>query len=579
MSNLEKKFFRFVLAMTIWVIFVAFDPLGFDSATRTASSNFLQTIFEPFYGFTANPAQKKIAVVEITDQTIAQLNRQDAVVAKDNHRSYQKHTFWPLPYYYMDDILDSIIQSKPRAVFVDIHFAGARGGETLNQFADFIKFAKDHHIPIFFANGQLRDGYGALPSPLRQHTAIAEWNAKSGLYALEVADCRRGASCRNPSDRVTRDTAALALYMSVCKHGFSTFCRHDISKDHFRQDMAVRWGTRLPPQQLWISGKRAITDCQNFGPSPWDRTGQALENVAHSVFQVFHFFRGQPCPYELTIDASLLNRMTRPVPEHPAVNIDSLLTGRVVFVGADIRAEHDVVNVPGVGLLAGVQAQAMAFDNLLSFGRHYFRNPKEIRFGHDISISPSTILEGFIWAALCLDAIFDDEDIKKEEFLLIKMWKSRHKIRNSFSKVTNIKDLIDINKSKNLIIVTIILFTINNFLFFYDVRLRNIDNMHCILEFYSIYLIGLLLLLFGLIANRQTEIDPSKAPPSSESTALKDFFLRPIILFTVLIPALMLNEFYLHWRNNDWIGLALLWSLLPEIIEKINPHQETKNGS
>lgn len=570
-NNLEKKICRFVLAMSVWVVFVAFDPLGFDSATRTASSNFLQTIFEPFYGFTANPAQKKIAVVEITDQTIAQLNRQDAIAAKDNHRAYQKHTFWPLPYYYMDDILDSIIQSKPRAIFVDIRFAGTRGGETLDQFTDFINFAKDHHIPVFFANGQRRDGYGALPSPLRRHAAIAEWNAKSGLYALQVADCRRGASCGHSSDRIIRDTAALALYMSVCKHGFSTFCRHDISRDHFRQDMAVRWGTRLSPQQSWISGKRAIADCQKFGMSPWDRTGQALENVVRSVF---HLPPGQPCPYELTIDASLLNRMTRPVPGHPAVNIDSLLSGRVVFVGADIRAEHDVVNVPGVGLLPGVQEQAMAFDNLLSFGQHYFRDPQNVRFGHGILVSRSTILEGFIWALLCLDLIFDDEDTDDNSSFLKKLWIKRHVIRNLLFKPKTACGAKDTKYAKNITIVIAVFFLLYSTLCFSDINSRKIDNLYWILEFCAVYLIGLVLFISGLIADRITKNDGSTQGQGTERRALKEFFLRPVALFAVIIPALIFNEFYLHWRNNDWIGLALLWSLLPEIIEKINPNKE-----
>jgi hypothetical protein len=551
---------RLLIFIIAWIFFVVVDPLGFDSATRTSSSNFLQTIFQPFYGLNANPAQQKIAVVAITDSTLKNINHQQASAAANLHESYHTHALWPLPYSDIVGILDSIIQAKPRAIFVDIRFTGNRRRDSLNQFDSFLIYAKNNGIPVLFANGLRRDGYGPLPPPLTHRSATAEWNAGSNLYALQVADCSVGTTCDQGVGRqhmIVRDSAAFAMYRLVCKHGFQPYCSHAVNPSRFTADMALRWGTLLSPQQRLIAGPRAITDCQTFGPQPWSRFLQSLENAGRSLT---HLIPRQRCPYELTIDAAQLNQATWGTRNHPSVNIDSLLHGRVVFLGADLRAEHDVVRVPGVGLLAGVQEQAMAFDNLLSFGNQYFHKPGDMFHANMVSISDSVVTEAIIWLVLSIDYLFVKMNFMQDEKKA--KWAERPSYMQKIMKKHN-----EYRQSKILRAgIPSLMALFMTLIFIDDVYGRNLieskTSVSTILEYFIVYV--LIYIIFIVSFYQQTAF-------------AKNFVLRPLMLLPVIIPVLFINEFYLHWQNNDWIALVLLWALLPDIAESILQNRESEN--
>lgn len=519
---------RLVIFMAVWFVFVGLDPLGFEHATRMTSAAFLQRVSEPFYGLNGAPARKKIAVVEVTDQTLAILD----------HR-------WPLSFRVVDFLLDNVIQGKPRAIFVDLRFTGNRGGQTLDELDDAIARAKHRNIPILFANGQGHDGYQPLPTKkLQKRSAIVEWNAGRGIYPLQV-DCPN----RNACER-TDETAAFAIFHAVCIRDRTLKCQHDLGPARLHPRMAVRWGNRPSPDQILVSGKSAITGCQRFGASPFDRLAQALKDALRSVLWRVS---GATCPYELTIDASVLNdRIAKSLPPTP---IDTLLAGRVVFFGADLLGEHDVVRVPGIGQIAGVQAQAMAFDNLLTFRSHYFSQAPDLPNIYTVkfpTISRLDVAEVVIWFILSANYLF---------FRLEAM--EAGEVGNDYVRVKQFKMIRDIHRRVRhhpsiRIIIPAVVAGLMVVCFILDLFARNLlaepVHMVWIVELATIYA-AIYAVFFVCLKWRKS--------------FRENVFCRGLALLTVIIPALFINEFFLQWQGSDWVGLILLWSLLPEFSELI----------
>jgi hypothetical protein len=69
----------------------------------------------------------------------------------------------------------------------------------------------------------------------------------------------------------------------------------------------------------------------------------------------------------------------------PYPDLEGLIRDRAVFYGASLLGTQDVVHPPAHGPLAGVYAHAMAFDNLLTFGRHYKREEVPVAWGLELT--------------------------------------------------------------------------------------------------------------------------------------------------------------------------------------------------
>ena len=243
---------------------------------------------------------------------------------------------WPLPYHQHARVLESIIESGAAAVLVDVRFAVEREGQSLTAFGPAIALARERGIPLLFAKGEAGNGFGDLPPPLTDHQTVTGWNAGSGFYPLLVADAEGSAAA-------SRRTAALELYLGLCAAAAMAGCPDSSDEAAFRQPLALRWGTHIDPLQ------DAVTDtsvCQRFGADGFSRLLQAGRTAVLSLFGATREWARQPCFYALTLGAEQLHRL-----DASGRELGDMLAGRAVFYGGDMRGEHDVVDVPALGLI------------------------------------------------------------------------------------------------------------------------------------------------------------------------------------------------------------------------------------
>ncbi len=73
------------------------------------------------------------------------------------------------------------------------------------------------------------------------------------------------------------------------------------------------------------------------------------------------------CPYHRTISA---NHLLNSIGDR---DVENAITGKTVFYGAGFRFTGDRIESPVYGEMPGVYLHAMAYDNLLTFGRNYKR--------------------------------------------------------------------------------------------------------------------------------------------------------------------------------------------------------------
>jgi hypothetical protein len=314
----------------VWLFWALLDPVGLDSGTRRETQEITAKVMSNFYGYGSSAfGQSKIAVVLITDKTVA------------DGQTY------PLPYSVHELFFERILQQHPAAVFVDLNFARERAGDSFAYLTR--PFEQRPEIPVFFAAGRLGT---PMPPVLEKYRGTAAWEAPDDEYPLWQVDAQ---GRRYP-------TAAMALYQRVCANGIE--CRDRGTDGDFQDNLVVQWGAHIAPQQadVWH-----VSDCTLFGDGFLARLGAAANMLWRSFFDGVNEWLEprQACFYPLTIRAEQLADLDDP----------SLLAGRVVFYGADVSAIPDQHLSPVHGLVPGVFVHAMALDNLLTYGRNYFRDP------------------------------------------------------------------------------------------------------------------------------------------------------------------------------------------------------------
>jgi hypothetical protein len=90
----------------------------------------------------------------------------------------------------------------------------------------------------------------------------------------------------------------------------------------------------------------------------------------------------------------------------------TLLANRVVFYGADLSGNHDTVRTRVLGAVSGTQANAMAFDNLLTYGPNYFKHPPAWA---GLSLADALVL--LVWIVICAFMVFARKP-KRQSWLL-----------------------------------------------------------------------------------------------------------------------------------------------------------------
>lgn len=395
---MNRWFVNFWTLMSFWVLFSYTDFLGLEGVLKDRSQDIVDRFVAPFYrntymseiftpknrGDVEIRAQDKIAVVLLTDQTADELD-----------------TYHPMPFNKHARVLRQILMENPAAVFIDLDFRKKRAYDDFEMLID----PFDEHeakIPVLFAGGRRQD-LDSMPTQLRKYGTVVAWEDEANQYPLLL-------SSGKPLEADT-PTAAMSLFQKLCLIPSRRWagCPKDVDTElsSYKESLALRWGATAPRRQqvLW-----SVAGC----PLPWNatlfqRAKAAVSSILSSVFAGFAREIEQntgdrnPCFYHLAIPAERLDdeRVKSAIEDEERDLGDDgppLLKGRVVFYGAMVTGVHDLVRSPAHGLVPGVFAHAMAFDNLLTYGANYIKGDEAEDASHffNVLLSPELVL----WAGI-----------------------------------------------------------------------------------------------------------------------------------------------------------------------------------
>lgn len=516
-----------LLFLMYWIVFKYIDPVGLESATKSASGQFFSAITEPFYGYGSHGrSQSHIAVVEISDDSLSYFGEA-----------------WPISYRHHAYLLKQILDAKPAAILVDIYFNGERQNDDLHALDGVLAQARQMHVPIFFVHGIPGDPTAMLPAPLTPYQVYSGWTGeKPGMYPLHV---------NVPGSREkTAPTAAFAMYSALCADQWRNLCHVD---EAFEEPAFVRWGVYVDPVQKQVfNSSGGCVDATAGGAS---RVWRAVRTGVDALWGQWVPPRENACFYPLTMDAALLDGIS-PRTNRPYTDV---LQGRAVFYGGDLAAMHDVVNAPAIGQVPGVQLHAMAFDNLLTYGQQYFHEAPEFIKTRYLSLDKAEMVELVLWMALSLSLVI------KHLRTLGKNRTSSHTGHEQENRATEKESSRRGPTRKHDGITRHAVFSRTKImagaLFCSVCCVLDLGSRHV----FSPVLIGLYGFVFILIVLMPIEFETR--------TYLRK--LRQVLCISAV--AFCVNELFFHWPNTDWIGLALLWFTVPEVNEDNSPVQSMSN--
>ena len=240
---------------------------------------------------------------------------------------------YPVPYGVHAQILEALASYRPRAVFVDFAFIDAREDDrTLAEaLCGLHRRTSRAPIPVFIAapNG----------APVRKNLLECAQEASPEMQEAEGVS-----GVLTYASRVEQvPTAAFALAASNSALRFDTGDTTD--------PLEIIWGAHVAPlNHKWMK-------CEQ--PTLWAGIRAMLKEGPLAVKIA--------CPYTRTITVGHLLNFSHDD------DIKAALGGRTVLYGAGFRLTGDQVDSPVYAQLPGVYLHAMAYDNLVTFGKAYKR--------------------------------------------------------------------------------------------------------------------------------------------------------------------------------------------------------------
>jgi hypothetical protein len=418
---LRRRTYSSALAMmAIFIIFteisIRLDPLKVIMTSVAASKDLIEMVSAPFYPVTS---RNNIAVVLIDENSL-----------KD------REIEWPLKYQDFSDTVRRILKFKPLSLYVGISYEKMKkndpsflssksdiedalevykedAGKNLNIFFSRITTSNNIFSDIHGVHSAISTWYGygnAYPLVMESKPVSWEWSRDADeifrrLHQEQASELpERGSSACFPGRRCL--TPAMRLYLDYCRApgkicgaGLQT-----VDQDGGLEPppLNIRWGSwthatsgtlweRLTP---WESWPQAVTAHSKDGGETNDEVfiacnyarGDFLDNTFQAVrityLKMLHQIQGKlnetyavesaeardKCPYHLTISEHDLNKE----------GVGDLLQDRIVLLGVDLPGISASVVSPVQGRLPAVYADAMALDNLLTFGDKYNHPQKAV---------------------------------------------------------------------------------------------------------------------------------------------------------------------------------------------------------
>lgn len=345
-------------AVLLFSFFVdVFDSFGVEERTDRSIEYLGGALTAPFYGGRSRIGQKAVSVV---------------LVNEESAKAFGLYG-WPLPYSRQADIIELIADQRPAAIFVDFTYTDLQrtnllDAEALGEVEDFarrLRRVEEGGVPILL--GPVNTEAPEL-APLHgfKQVGLSFFATQDFSYRL-----------RDPDGR---PMAAKALFDIWCARPGATPCA-PLPESLDDRLIALEWGFGASPLMTPLLPENEARVCGARADEPrWRAFLRVLRRGVFSAayqkqeeFDPLYFH----CPY---FDTVLAHWMVRP-PD--GFNAAPFVTGRIVFVGADLSFLSDYAPTPLLGKAPGVTAHAMAFDNLIERGGDITRYPREVRLGLD----------------------------------------------------------------------------------------------------------------------------------------------------------------------------------------------------
>gem|GEM_PF-5647218 len=388
MATRPGSFLGYILAAFIAIVasttIIWMEPDAIADPMDELSFGFFTRIFSNDVYPNSNEAKKASTVVLIDKDSLSELGET-----------------WPPSYRFHADNLLRIIAAKPKAILIDFILVDDRNDPSLDDLQNVLKIAETKEIPVIVARGTF-SGFGekGILQPLKTLVQpMASWQGSGAVgspfrYSLIPLDgsiplcspaliayeeyCNKS-SCEKLAVSCSEiETASDRLFKlgqklnDECKE-LEELSNADRKACNLVKSEAKALKKKVPTfKQMWVLwSSREDTSKTDFSLAFNEEynafnCGKIKASVG-LIEKLVEWYTGKlgKCAPQTTIPAEYLVL-------DPDDRIGDALKGRVVFYGFDLEGIQDYVFPPTLsGPVAGVYMHAMAFENLVEWGRDY----------------------------------------------------------------------------------------------------------------------------------------------------------------------------------------------------------------
>jgi len=283
---------------------------------------------------------------------------------------------WPVPLDYYQRIVDRLLKHQPKAIFLDVLFLDDKPQKELDSLANAACRSTQAGVPFFlatFANESLSSSSEAFlfgkkvdgkPCVIPVQSNISPDALDQTQWSYPLVFESDQAKERREKDHLplTCSGAPASVALTLYQRLFKSECPTDVGTP-----MALIWGAKAATTNVQTMVSRS-------GPgaplTPVCRDQWHSWEVIPGARLAVEFFAQEKlqevCPYNQVLPARTLKGYGfSPEELHEAVS------GKVVMIGADLKAVGDNIFSPVHGRLPGIHVHAMALDNLISFEGQY----------------------------------------------------------------------------------------------------------------------------------------------------------------------------------------------------------------
>ena len=254
----------------------------------------------------------------------------DVLVILFDNSYLQAGGTWPASFTDHTLLVNRLASLAPKSILYDIIFAKRDGSHDASPLSETIQRLDGKGIPFYYPQDVNSVAHGEIGAVSRQ--VRTQWDNEGVFY---------------PPTHENKPTPAFKIYTDSLRQQASAPAIGDLSQ---WPDLFVYWGAREAHEDRTY----------------WQKLGDAISNVLPA------FYEPQSRPYirSVTYDEFFST--------NDRDKLHDLVAGKHVIVGASIDGVEDYVTNAVDGQTPGVFLHAMALDNLIKFGKEYFRDGDEM---------------------------------------------------------------------------------------------------------------------------------------------------------------------------------------------------------